>query len=211
MTAARLIIWRHGRTAWNATGRYQGQADVPLDDLGRQQAAAAAKMIKELRPTSIIASDLSRASATAAALAAETGLTVDYDQRLREIHVGSWEGLTVEQAREVDPEAVEAVAKGIDVRRSPTGELTSEVAARVAEAFTEIVDRAEDGAVVVATMHGLAGRVGIARFLGIDHTALGGLRNCAWVILDRHPLGHWYIAQYNLQAALSVPDDDRVA
>lgn len=211
MTARRLIVWRHGRTEWNATGRYQGQADIPLDDLGRQQAAAAAKMIKQLQPTAILASDLCRADATAAALAAETGLAVVHDQRLREIHVGSWEGLTVEQAREIDPESVEAVAKGIDVRRSPTGELTSEVAARVAEAFGEIVERAENEAVVVATMHGLAGRVGIAEFLGVEHTVLGGLRNCAWVVLDRHPLGHWYIANYNLQAELSMPDDDRVA
>lgn len=211
MTARRLIVWRHGRTEWNATGRYQGQADIPLDDLGLRQAAAAAKMIKQLQPTAIVASDLSRAATTAAALAAETGLAVDYDRRLREIHVGSWEGLTVEQAREVDPEAAEAVAKGLDARRSPTGELTSEVAARVAEAFGNLVDQADDDAVIVATMHGLAGRVGIAAFLGIEHTALGGLRNCAWVILDRHPLGHWYIANYNLQAELSVPDDDRVA
>ena len=211
MTARRLIVWRHGRTDWNATGRYQGQADIPLDDLGLRQAAAAAKMIKELQPTEIVASDLSRAASTAAALAAETGLTVRYDRRLREIHVGSWEGLTVDQARAVDPEAVDAVAKGIDVRRSATGELTSEVAQRVAEVFTDLVDHADDGAVIVATMHGLAGRVGIAEFLGVPHTALGGLRNCAWVILDRHQLGHWYIANYNLQAELSVPDDDRVA
>ncbi|QDP95982.1 histidine phosphatase family protein [Microlunatus elymi] len=211
MSAERLIIWRHGRTPWNATGRYQGQADIGLDDLGRRQAEAAAKMIKELKPTAIIASDLSRAADTAAALAAQTGLEVAYDQRLREIHVGGWEGLTVEEAREIDPDRVDAVAAGIDVRRSETGELTSEVAHRVAEAFADIVERAEDGATVVITMHGLAGRVGIAEFLGVEHTALGGLRNCAWVILDRHPRGHWYIGGYNLQAELSVPDDDRVA
>ncbi|HEY9289702.1 MAG TPA: histidine phosphatase family protein, partial [Microlunatus sp.] len=102
MSAQRLIIWRHGRTPWNATGRYQGQADIGLDDLGRRQADAAAKMIKELKPTAIIASDLSRAADTAAALARETGLEVSFDQRLREIHVGSWEGLTVEQAHEID-------------------------------------------------------------------------------------------------------------
>jgi broad specificity phosphatase PhoE len=211
MTAQRLIVWRHGRTPWNATGRYQGQADVPLDELGVRQAAAAAEMIKELKPTKIISSDLTRAATTADALAEITGLTVNHDQRLREIHVGSWEGLTVEQAREVDPETVAAVAAGNDVRRSPTGELTSEVAARVAEAFRDIIDDADDGATVVVTMHGLAGRVGIAEFLGIHANHLGGLRNCAWVILDRHSLGHWYIGGYNLQAAFSVPDDDRVA
>lgn len=211
MTAQRVIVWRHGRTEWNATGRYQGQVDVPLDPLGQKQAAAAAEMIKELKPTKIISSDLTRAASTAQALADVTGLPVGHDQRLREINVGSWEGLTVEEAREADPELAAAVAAGIDARRSPTGELTSEVAARVAEALGEVIEQADDGATVVVTMHGLAGRVGIAEFLGIEHTKLGGLRNCGWVILDRHHLGHWYIGAYNLQAAHSVPDDDRVA
>ncbi|MBO0813445.1 MAG: histidine phosphatase family protein, partial [Microlunatus sp.] len=64
MTAHRVIVWRHGRTEWNATGRYQGQADIPLDDLGRRQAASAAQVIKELKPTAIFSSDLSRAAET---------------------------------------------------------------------------------------------------------------------------------------------------
>lgn len=218
MTAARVIVWRHGRTEWNATGRYQGQADVDLDDLGRRQAVAAAKVIKELKPTVIFSSDLSRAANTAAALAEITGLTVSYDQRLREIHVGSWEGLTVEEVAQVDPERAAAVAAdrtltgaGDDVRRSATGESTREVATRVAEAIGEIVEGAEDGATVVITMHGLAARVGVGRFLDVPANRLGGLRNCAWIILDRHPKGHWYIGAYNLQAEYSVPDDDRVA
>jgi probable phosphoglycerate mutase len=211
VTAARVIVWRHGRTNWNATGRYQGQADIDLDDLGRRQAVAAAKMIKELKPTAIYSSDLSRAANTAAALADVTGLTVSYDQRLREIHVGSWEGLTIDHVSAIDPERAAAVAAGEDVRRSETGELTSEVATRVAEAFTEIIETAEDGSTVVITMHGLAARVGVGQFLDVPANRLGGLRNCAWIVLDRHAQGHWYIGAYNRQAELSVPDDDRVA
>lgn len=211
MTARRVIVWRHGRTDWNATGRYQGQADIPLDDLGRLQAAAAAQVIKELKPSAIFASDLSRAADTARALADVTGLEITFDRRLREIHVGSWEGLTVEQAAEVDPELVAGVAAGEDVRRSPTGETTGEVARRVAAAFTDIIESAEDESTVVITMHGLAGRVGIGQYLGVHWDRLGGLRNCAWVVLDRHVRGHWYIGAYNLQADFVVPDDDRVA
>jgi glucosyl-3-phosphoglycerate phosphatase len=211
MTARRAIIWRHGRTPWNATGRYQGQADIPLDDLGRRQAAAAAQVIKDLKPTAIFSSDLSRAAATAGALAEVTGLDINFDRRLREIDVGSWEGLTVEEAAEADPELVAGVAAGEDVRRSATGETTGEVARRVATAFTEILGAAEEESTVVLTMHGLAGRVGIGHFLGVDWDRLGGLRNCAWVVLDRHPRGHWYIGAYNVQADFVVPDDDRVA
>ncbi|QGN31691.1 histidine phosphatase family protein [Microlunatus sp. Gsoil 973] len=211
MTARRVVVWRHGRTSWNATGRYQGQADIPLDGLGRRQAAAAAGVIKELKPSAIFSSDLSRATQTARALADVTGLEISLDPRLREINVGSWEGLTVEEAAEADPELVAAVAAGEDVRRSPSGETTSEVADRASAAITDIIGTAEDESTVVITMHGTAGRVGIGRFLGVDWDRLGSLRNCAWVILDRHTLGHWYIGAYNLHADFVVPDDERVA
>lgn len=211
MTARRAIIWRHGRTSWNATGRYQGQADIPLDDLGRRQAAAAAQVIKELKPSAIFSSDLSRAAETARALADVTGLEIIFDDRLREINVGSWEGLTVEEAAQVDPELVAAVTAGQDARRSTTGETTTEVADRAAAAISEIIETADDGSTVVITMHGTAGRVGIGRYLGIHWDRLGSLRNCAWVVLDRHPRGHWYIGAYNVQADFVVPDDDRVA
>lgn len=208
MSADRLVVWRHGRTAWNAAGLYQGQADIPLDALGRRQAAAAAAVLAELKPADIVASDLSRAADTAAALGEVTGLTVRYDRRLREIDVGSWEGKTVEQAAVTDPELVAGMGAGQDVRRSPTGETTSEVAHRVAAAFTEISETAEDGSTVVVAMHGLAGRVGIGRFLEVDADRLGGLRNCAWVVLDRHDRGHWYIGGYNVQAGIAGENSD---
>ena len=211
MTARRLIIWRHGRTSWNATGRYQGQADIPLDDLGIQQAAAAAEVIKELKPTAIFSSDLARAAQTSQALADVTGLKINFDRRLREISVGSWEGLTHDEVFAVDPELVSAVDAGEDARRSLTGETSREVARRAAAAFADIVESAEDEATVVITMHGTAGRVGIGHYLGVDADRLGSLRNCAWVVLERHRRGHWYIGAYNAQADFVVPDDDRVA
>ena len=64
-----LVLWRHGRTRWNAAGRAQGQTDIGLDDLGRAQSAAAAPVLASLEPTAIVSSDLSRAADTADALA----------------------------------------------------------------------------------------------------------------------------------------------
>ena len=60
MTAARLIIWRHGRTEWNQTNRFQGQADIGLDAAGVLQAKRAAQVLATYQPAAIVASDLSR-------------------------------------------------------------------------------------------------------------------------------------------------------
>ena len=64
----RIILWRHGRTEWNLAGRVQGQSDVPLDDVGRQQARESAARLATLGPTRILTSDLRRAADTASEL-----------------------------------------------------------------------------------------------------------------------------------------------
>jgi probable phosphoglycerate mutase len=204
MTAARIIIWRHGRTEWNVVARFQGQADVPLDEVGYAQAARAADVLAAYRPTGLYSSDLSRSYQTAAILAERTGLEITTDKRLREIHVGSWEGLVGKEIRAANPDLAHRLWAGEDVRRSPTGESPSEVAERMAEALTEIAGAAEDHSTVVVVSHGLAGRVGACRFVGLpfEHWRLfGGLSNCAWVSIDRHRSGaYWRIEGYNVTA-----------
>ena len=108
----RIIIWRHGRTAWNLAGRVQGQTDVPLDDIGREQAREAAARLASLQPTRIVTSDLSRARETADELGQLTGLTVETDVRLRERSFGVREGLTMTEAWEQFPEHMARWAAG---------------------------------------------------------------------------------------------------
>ena len=73
MTDRRLVLWRHGRTAWNSASRFQGQEDVPLDEVGLDQVRRAAQILAGMKPTRIVSSDLQRAHATAMALADVTG------------------------------------------------------------------------------------------------------------------------------------------
>jgi probable phosphoglycerate mutase len=204
MTAARIILWRHGRTEWNIVDRFQGQADIPVDDVGYAQAVRAAEVLASYRPTGLYSSDLARCYQTAAVLAERTGLEIITDKRLREIHVGSWEGLVGDEVRAADPELARRLWAGEDVRRSPTGESPREVAERMTEALTEIAEAAEDHSTVVVATHGLSGRVGTCRFVGLpfEHwRLLGGLSNCAWVSIDRHRSGaYWRIEGYNLTA-----------
>ena len=204
MTAARIIIWRHGRTEWNVGDRFQGQADIPIDGVGYAQAVRAAEVLVAYRPTGLYSSDLARCYQTAAVLAERTGLEITTDKRLREIHVGSWEGLIGDEIRAADPELARRLWAGEDVRRSPTGESPREVAERMTEALTEIAEAAEDHSTVVVATHGLSGRVGTCRFVGLpfEHwRQFGGLSNCAWVSIDRHRSGaYWRIEGYNLTA-----------
>lgn len=204
MTAARIILWRHGRTEWNVVDRFQGQADIPIDAVGRAQATRAAEVLAAYRPLGLYSSDLSRAYQTAEVLAERTELEIVTDKRLREIQVGSWEGLLGEEIRSADPDLARRLWAGEDVRRSPTGESPSEVAERMVEALMDIAESAADDSTVVVVTHGLSGRVGACRFVGLPFPQwrlFGGLSNCAWVSIDRHRSGaYWRIEGYNLTA-----------
>ena len=208
MTAARIIIWRHGRTEWNVIDRYQGQADIPLDEVGYAQAIQAAEVLAAYRPSRVYSSDLTRCYQTAEMLAQRVGLDITTDKRLREIHVGSWEGLLGEEIRAADPELARRLWAGEEVRRSPTGESPSEVAERMVEALTEIAEAAEDQSTVVVVTHGLAGRVGACKFVGLpfdEWRRLGGLSNCAWVSIGWHRSGaYWRIESYNVTAVSDI-------
>ena len=172
--------------------------------LGTAKRLGPRKCLPPIDPPALYSSDLSRCYQTAAALAERTGLEIITDKRLREIHVGSWEGLLGEEVRAADPELARRLWAGEDVRRSPTGESPSEVAERMLEVLTEIAEAAEDHSTVVVVTHGLSGRVGACRFVGVpfEHWRLfGGLSNCAWVSIDRHRSGaYWRIEGYNVTA-----------
>lgn len=89
-----VVLVRHGSTAWTRESRFTGHADVPLDADGRRQAARVAQRVIEVRPQLVVASDLRRASSTAEYISRATATPLVLDRRLREEHLGGWEGLT---------------------------------------------------------------------------------------------------------------------
>jgi glucosyl-3-phosphoglycerate phosphatase len=191
------VLWRHGQTTWNVEHRFQGQTDIPLDETGEAQAEYTARRLATLRPDVIVASDLSRAQQTAAALARLTGLKVSPDKDLRERFGGDWEGLSDEEIRERYP-AERATWN------PPNGEPTLAVADRVAGVLARVADSLGDGQLAVVVSHGAALRLGMERILGIfaeDTPILGGLTNCSWSVLELR--GRWRLQEYN---AGSLPD-----
>ncbi len=96
----RFILIRHGETAWNATGQYQGLADIPLSEHGRAQAEALGKRFENIHVDEIYASPLQRAYDTARAIADRKGLLIHVSEGLKELDFGEWDGLTREQLTE---------------------------------------------------------------------------------------------------------------
>ncbi|MCX5067072.1 histidine phosphatase family protein [Micromonospora lupini] len=184
----RLIVWRHGNTDWNAANRVQGHSDVPLNELGRDQARAAAPLLASLRPDAIVSSDLSRATETAAALAALTGLPVRTDARLRERHFGQWQGLHLTEVAERFGDEYARWRAG-DPDPGADLEPLHDLGERVAAALREAADAAPDGTVVIAT-HGGSSRQGVGHLLGWPPDVLrtiGSLANCHWTELRHAP------------------------
>ncbi len=195
---SRLIVWRHGNTDWNSGNRVQGQTDVPLNALGRRQAIDAAELLIKMRPDVIVASDLHRASDTAAALATVTGLPVTYDKRLRERYFGAWQGLTMTEVADQHPEEFARWTAGQEIGGDI--ETLHDLGVRVAAAFEAAATLSPVGTVVVAT-HGAAARQGIGQMLGWPPEALRTLRalqNCHWVELTHDQQRGWQIAAYNV-------------
>jgi glucosyl-3-phosphoglycerate phosphatase len=201
----RLVLWRHGQTEWNVSGRGQGHLDVPLDEVGREQARSAAARLASLRPSAIVSSDLARAYETATALADLTGLEVRQDPALREIHLGQWQGLTRAEVNEKFGDERRRIEAGEDVRRGVDGETMAEVADRAATALERAAAMTDGGRTVIVVAHGLSLRVGACRFLGValEHwRVFGGLSNCAWVVLEEGRQG-WRFTEWN---AGSLPE-----
>jgi probable phosphoglycerate mutase len=196
----RLVVWRHGNTDWNAGGRVQGQLDVPLNDLGRQQAVDAAELLARFRPHALVASDLRRAADTAAVLGALTGRPVSHDKRLRERYFGAWQGQTMAEVKATRPEEHARWQAGADEIGSGVESLT-ELGSRVADALLAAVELAPPGGTVVVTGHGAAARQGIGHLLGWPGPTLRTMRalqNCHWVELTHDTVRGWQVAAYNV-------------
>ncbi|RTM00399.1 histidine phosphatase family protein [Ancylobacter rudongensis] len=163
----RIFLVRHGETDWNLAGRLQGTHDIPLNDLGREQAADTARVVERLsggaRHLDFVASPLSRAAQTMAILRAELGLPPDTfrrDPRLREISFGRWEGSTWPELRRRDP--VSLAARDADPWNfaPPGGESYTELSTRVLAAIGELQGDSvvvTHGGVVRAMLHAFAG------------------------------------------------------
>ena len=190
----RLILLRHGQTHYNASFRMRGQLDTELSELGVRQAHTVGRVLSPRRPWTILSSDLRRARDTAAALATEVGLEVRTDARLRETHLGTWQGMSHSEVDEQWPDA------RLNWRSSPRwappeGESRIDVARRTRAVVDELVrdqpEWNEHPAVIVAHGGAIAALTAALIELPVEqYPIFNGLGNTCWVQLSAHRRPH---------------------
>jgi 2,3-bisphosphoglycerate-dependent phosphoglycerate mutase/probable phosphoglycerate mutase len=204
VTLRRLVLLRHGQTDYNVGGRMQGHLDSKLTETGVEQAIQVAPEIARLLPDRLISSDLRRAVDTADLVAAACGIPVKHDARLRETHLGEWQGRTVAEIEKSWPGAI-ATWRSDPAWAPPGGESRIDVVRRslpVIEELDEEYASVEPEVTVVLVAHGglIAGLVcGLLALPTSSWPSIGGIGNCRWAALARradHP--RWRLAGYNV-------------
>ena len=206
MTVIHLI--RHAETDWNSQQRWQGHADIPLNAAGmRQVELATRRFTQELRGIgAIYSSDLSRAVATAAPLAAQLGLELQLRPALREIDLGRWSGKTYAEIAVAFPDEVAALEAGHDIPRGG-GETVAQLMQRIVTELNALAAMHRDEAIAVVT-HGGCIRMALAhayrhdavRFshhTAVDNTSLTTMTMTAdgWAVLRSNDHAHLTVTQ----------------
>lgn len=186
-----LMLVRHGETDWNAQRRFQGQSDVPLSELGRQQVELLAERLAGHQIDAIYASDLMRAWETARIIASKSGLKVSSEPRLRELKFGILEGLTFEEAQAQYPEMIAAWLG--DLHQPPEGAETIERFNTRIVSLLDDLKREHDEQIVLLVAHG------------------GPLSELLRAVLELSPEKRWYLELDNASLTEVTITDEYVA
>lgn len=164
----KILLVRHGQTAWNREERFRGQVDVPLDEVGLEQAKAVGQRIaSDWQPSAIYASSLQRTLQTAAAIAHACKLRTTIHDGLLDIDYGAFAGLTPAEAASQYPDLAHAWQQAPHTVQFPDGESLSEVRGRAQAAVMEIVAKHPNQTLVLVT-HVVVCRLLLCAMLGLE-------------------------------------------
>ena len=203
----RLILLRHGETEYNATRRMQGQLDTNLSERGIAQAHTAAKELRDLGIKKIISSDLTRARDTAGVVGDDLGVEVVVDKRLRETHLGQWQGKTHDEV-DTAHDGARARWRSDPTWAPPEGESRIDVAQRSRAVVDELLDTYDEwgNSAVLLVAHGGTIAALTASLLGLEvaqYPLFKGLGNAntsrlvAMPRVDDPAQTQWYLEAWN--------------
>ena len=182
---ARWLIVRHGQTDWNARGLLQGHTDVPLNQVGRDQADRLGKRLSAVEIDAAYCSDLARCTQTLEVALGAREVSVSFSQQLREQAYGRWEGKSFLEIEAAEPDLYAEMISGYNTFTPPEGESFRQVEARVTSFAEETRDRHPSGALLIVG-HGAALRALIASMVGLplEMSWRFRLESCSLTILD---------------------------
>ena len=199
----KLILVRHGETEWNVERRFQGQSDIALSEVGREQAKQLAERFPLRQVDSVYSSDLSRARETAAQIAQKFGCEVHPEADLREMNFGEWEGLSHEEIHRRWPEAESDLWLRPDLLCTPGGETVQQVQERAMQTIDRILATEPEDSAIVIVAHGAVIRSILCAMLHIPLRYFWSIRqdNTAISVAQRLE-GKWFIELVNSTAHL---------
>ncbi len=204
----RVILIRHGQTAWNEGSgeeRFRGRTDLPLDATGQVQAQAVASRLRDEPISALYASPLLRARHTISPLAAERSMSVQAHQGLLDIDYGQWQGLTHSQAKAAHPELYALWRTRPGQVRFPGGEGLVAVQARLQNLLDELASR-HPGQTVALIGHQIVNKVLVCTLLGLDLDQIGRVhQDTAGINVFQNVGGLWHTLRLNDTCHLS-PD-----
>lgn len=162
----RLLLARHGQTEWHHDNRYVSRTNIELNDAGRREAQALAQRAQEERPALVLCSPLNRALETARMAATASGAELRVDDRLREVDFGRWEGRTLEEMRELYPEAVRQFETDPGDAPFPGGEPLPTAVRRILDIHRDLL-KSHRGQAVLVVAHNTLLRLSLCVLLGI--------------------------------------------
>lgn len=173
----RILLARHGETAWNAEGRYQGQEDIPLSETGEKQARRLGERLRDVRIDRAISSPLTRTYHTAQfALGELRSSMLMLDNGLMEIAHGSWEGKLAAEIEAEDGVRFRAWRETPEKVKMPNGESLKQVAERAWPAFAGACEGMEPDETLLVVSHDAVIRVILCRVLGLPLSRMWAFR-----------------------------------
>jgi broad specificity phosphatase PhoE len=170
----KIILVRHGQTAWNKEEIFRGRIDIDLDDIGVQQAKFLSQSLSKLQINAVYSSPLKRALNTATIIANYNELEVNIDEHFIDINYGNWEGKSLSEVKETFKDLYQKWTKDPHLLRIPDGETLDEVRMRAVTGLNQIIAKHKEETIVIVS-HRVVNKVLICALLGLDNS-------CFWRI-----------------------------
>jgi phosphoserine phosphatase len=176
----RVILLRHGETAWNRDGVFRGTEDVPLNSLGYEQAALTGERLRQVSFTHAYTSPLSRSRDTALGAVKPQGLPVENREFLNDMHFGQWQGRTVEDVAARWPQEYGIWLNSPALCQTPGGESLAEVMKRASRGLEDLIQEKGDGDLLLVS-HRVIIKLLLLWAVGTDSSAFWKIRidNCS--------------------------------